>query len=170
MTVRVRELHVHEEILEAAQRVCDAQGRFRLNDIVKALPHQKANTVRTQVTSYCCVDARQNHAHRQPYFNRIAFGEYELRPKYRPSRRPGPSGTRTTVPRTSVHAIISETDGMYVAECHEIPVITQGRSLDETLKNLREAIALHLQEEDPEELGVAANPRVTITYETAIAE
>lgn len=40
----------------------------------------------------------------------------------------------------------------YVAECLEIPVVTQGRTLDETVANLREAAALHLEDEDLDEL------------------
>lgn len=33
----------------------------------------------------------------------------------------------------------------YVAECVEIPVVTQGATLDETVANLREAADLHLE-------------------------
>ena len=36
----------------------------------------------------------------------------------------------------------------YVAECVEIPVVTQGATLDEVTENLREAVALHLEGED----------------------
>lgn len=38
----------------------------------------------------------------------------------------------------------------YVAECIEIAVVTQGESLEETEANLREAVALHLEEEPVE--------------------
>lgn len=37
----------------------------------------------------------------------------------------------------------------YVAECLEIAVVTQGATLDETIRNLQEAVALHLEGEDP---------------------
>jgi len=46
----------------------------------------------------------------------------------------------------------------YVAECLEIPVITQGATLDEVSTNLREAVALHLEGENLAELGLAASP------------
>ena len=36
----------------------------------------------------------------------------------------------------------------YVAECLEVPVVTQGKTIDETLANLREAVELHLEGED----------------------
>ena len=32
----------------------------------------------------------------------------------------------------------------YTAECLEIPVVTQGHTLDEVTENLREAVELHL--------------------------
>ncbi len=53
----------------------------------------------------------------------------------------------------------------YVAECVEIPVVTQGATLDETVANLSEAVELHLEGEDLQEMGLAANPTVVITME-----
>jgi len=50
----------------------------------------------------------------------------------------------------------------YVAECVEIPVVTQGMTLDETIANLHEAVSLHLEDEDLSALGLAANPTVII--------
>ncbi len=54
----------------------------------------------------------------------------------------------------------------YVAECWEIAVVTQGATLDETVKNLREAVALHMEGENPADFGLAANPALLITMET----
>ncbi|PYT16703.1 MAG: hypothetical protein DMF51_04105 [Acidobacteria bacterium] len=53
----------------------------------------------------------------------------------------------------------------YVAECLELAVVTQGRTLDELVVNLREAITLHLEGEDVANIGVVAEPRVSLTYE-----
>jgi len=53
----------------------------------------------------------------------------------------------------------------YVAECLEIPVVTQGRTLDEVARNLREAVELHLEGEDLAELGLAPSPRILVTLE-----
>ena len=36
----------------------------------------------------------------------------------------------------------------FVAECVELPVVTQGATLDDVIRNLREALALHLEGED----------------------
>ncbi|MBI4161056.1 MAG: type II toxin-antitoxin system HicB family antitoxin [Acidobacteria bacterium] len=55
----------------------------------------------------------------------------------------------------------------YVGECLEIAVVTQGRTLDELVGNLREAIGLHLEGEDPGRLGVVEEPRLALTYEIA---
>jgi predicted RNase H-like HicB family nuclease len=47
----------------------------------------------------------------------------------------------------------------------EINVVTQGRTLDETIANLREAVALYLEGEDLTELDLAPNPGLLITME-----
>lgn len=53
----------------------------------------------------------------------------------------------------------------YVAECLKIPVVTQGRTLDEVTANLREAVSLHLEGEDMAELGLAPSPTILVTFE-----
>ena len=53
----------------------------------------------------------------------------------------------------------------YVAECFEIRVVTQGKTLDEVTRNLQEAVALHLADEDLAALGLASNPTVVVTME-----
>lgn len=53
----------------------------------------------------------------------------------------------------------------YVAECLEIPVVTQGRTLDEVTRNLQEAVELHLEEENLAELGLDASPSILVTFE-----
>ncbi|MBI2907305.1 MAG: type II toxin-antitoxin system HicB family antitoxin [Chloroflexi bacterium] len=60
-------------------------------------------------------------------------------------------------------------DKYYVAECLDIAVVTQGKTLDETIANLREAIALHLEEEDPADFDLAPNPSLLVTMELAPA-
>lgn len=66
----------------------------------------------------------------------------------------------------NIHAIIrpGEQDG-YIAECIEIAVVTQGRTLDETSKNLAEAVGLHLEDEDPADFGLVARPSLAISFE-----
>lgn len=68
--------------------------------------------------------------------------------------------------RYAIQAVIypGEESG-YVAECLELAVVTQGKILDETAQNLREAIQLHLEGENLDELGLAPNAPVLITLE-----
>ncbi len=53
----------------------------------------------------------------------------------------------------TVKAFIRKGDTHYVAECLEIAVVTQGKTLDDTLANLQEAVSLYLEDEDLSELG-----------------
>lgn len=53
----------------------------------------------------------------------------------------------------------------YVAECVEIAVVTQGKTIDATLKRLQKAVALHLEGEDPAQFGLRARPTLIVTME-----
>lgn len=57
-----------------------------------------------------------------------------------------------------------------MAECLEVAAVTQGASVDETLRCLREAIVLYLEGEDPDVLGVVASPRLSISMEMPLVE
>jgi predicted RNase H-like HicB family nuclease len=77
-----------------------------------------------------------------------------------------PAKGRGEMPQHTIKAVIrpGEQSG-YVAECLEIPVVTQGLTLDEVTRNLQEAVALHLADEDLSALGLAPNPTVVVTME-----
>jgi len=188
---------VHAEVLAAARRLCRERNgwTFRPDEVVRALPHLNASTVRTHIVSRCCVNAPKHHLHRWAYFKRIARGVYEVLPGVRdggrttrgPANVGGAAGVARTIrsdpspgvaeagaaygrrpatgPRDTVHAVVTRDRRWYVAECLEIAVVTQGRTLDELITNLRDAIALHLEGEDPATTGVVADPRVSLTYE-----
>ena len=66
----------------------------------------------------------------------------------------------------TIKAFIKKGEKHYVAECLEIPVVTQGKTLDEAVENLKEAVALHLEREDLEQLGLVQKPTLIITMET----
>ena len=53
----------------------------------------------------------------------------------------------------------------YVAECMEIPVVTQGPTLDKVTSNLQEAVQLHLEGENLSELGLAPDPTILVSLE-----
>jgi predicted RNase H-like HicB family nuclease len=67
---------------------------------------------------------------------------------------------------TVVRAYIKPSEeGHYVAECYNLPVVTQGETLDEVAANLREAIALAL-EDDFKDFGFSSvNPPIIVTLE-----
>jgi hypothetical protein len=64
-----------------------------------------------------------------------------------------------------IHAVLPRGERLYVAECLEIAVVTQGETLDETVRNLREAVALHLEGEDLSAFGLADDPVLSVTME-----
>lgn len=70
----------------------------------------------------------------------------------------------------TIKAFIRKGERYYVAECLEVPVVTQGKTIDEVVENIREAAALHLEGEDLEQLGLAPNPTLIITMETELLE
>ena len=53
----------------------------------------------------------------------------------------------------------------YVAECIEVPVVTQGATLDQVIANLKEAVELQLEGEDLEQWGLSPRPMVVVTME-----
>ena len=65
----------------------------------------------------------------------------------------------------TIKAVISKGETHYIAECLEVAVVTQGKTLDETFANLQEAVALHLEGENMAELGLASNPTILVTME-----
>jgi len=53
----------------------------------------------------------------------------------------------------------------YVAECLDLPVVTEAPTLEELTIKIQEAISLHLEGEDLEELGLAPSPTILATLE-----
>ncbi len=65
----------------------------------------------------------------------------------------------------TIKAIVYPGESGYVAECAGLSVVTQGGTLDETITNLQEAVALYLEGEDLAALGLAPNPSLIVTFE-----
>lgn len=53
----------------------------------------------------------------------------------------------------------------YVAECFDLPVVTQAATLDELMSNVKEAIALQLEGENPADFGLAPDASILASYE-----
>jgi len=56
-------------------------------------------------------------------------------------------------------------DKQYVAECFDLPIVTQAATLDELMSNVKEAIALQLEGENPADFGLAPNASILASYE-----
>jgi predicted RNase H-like HicB family nuclease len=54
--------------------------------------------------------------------------------------------------RRIIHVRVSEGENYFFAECLNLPVVTQGKTLDELKTNIEEAITLHLEDEDESQL------------------
>jgi predicted RNase H-like HicB family nuclease len=175
-------MHVHQEVLAAANRIGSQRGDWTFSplEIVQALPVLKESSVRTHIVSRCCVNAPKNHLHRWDYFRRIARGQYEVRPKYRSSSAPesvqaqpreagSDSHLRDPGARNVIHAVIHKDENLYTAECLEVAVVTQGETLDEVFTNLNEAIGLHLEGENLAIFGLSDHPRLQVLVDTPLS-
>ncbi|MDP1689013.1 MAG: type II toxin-antitoxin system HicB family antitoxin [bacterium] len=56
-------------------------------------------------------------------------------------------------------------DKYFVAECADLPIVTQGETLDELAENLKEAIALQLDGENPADFDLVEKPLVLASFE-----
>ncbi|KKT47838.1 MAG: hypothetical protein UW39_C0005G0029 [Parcubacteria group bacterium GW2011_GWC2_44_17] len=61
-------------------------------------------------------------------------------------------------------------DSQYVAEGIDVPVVTQAKTLDELMNNVKEAVSLHLESEDLNELGVAPFASILVNMEVPLRE
>lgn len=68
----------------------------------------------------------------------------------------------------SVKAVIYHDGEQYCGKCLEIDVFTQGHTVDETIKNMEEAVSLHLEDEDASKFGLVKNPSLLIMMETEL--
>lgn len=53
----------------------------------------------------------------------------------------------------------------YVAECTDLPIVTQAKTLDELTLNIKEALELHLEGENLEEYDLVSEPSVVANIE-----
>ncbi len=76
---------IHDEVLASALRIVSGSGNetFTVAEVIEALPHLNERSIRTHVTSRCCVNAPKNHGSRLPYFRRVAHGTYKIEPNYK---------------------------------------------------------------------------------------
>jgi predicted RNase H-like HicB family nuclease len=59
-------------------------------------------------------------------------------------------------------SVVTREGKWYVADCPELEIASQGKTIELALKNLREAIELYLQDEDAKVPQVDYRPMVTV--------
>lgn len=67
--------------------------------------------------------------------------------------------------RKIIQVYIYRGEKYFIAECADLPVVTQGKTLDELAENLKEAIALQLENENPADFGLIEKPSVLASFE-----
>ena len=65
----------------------------------------------------------------------------------------------------TIYFYIRKGESHFYAECIDLPIVTQGLTLDELAHNIQEAVELHLDGEDMEELGFVSNPSIMANIE-----
>lgn len=65
----------------------------------------------------------------------------------------------------TIQVRIFRSELQYVAECLDLSVVTEASTLDELTANIQEAISLHLEGENLEELDLAPNPTILAKME-----
>jgi len=91
--------------------------------------------------------------------------EYQKGKNKEPSPRVKKTESQTKLPKEKdttsikVTVVVQKEDNWYVAKCIENNVVSQGKSIEESLENLKEALELYYEDTMPEE----KNPVTLIT-------
>jgi hypothetical protein len=121
---------IHLQVLEAVRAIARRDWTFDICDVVAAVPHLNAGTVRTHIASRCCTNAPSNHQSRHPYFRVVGRGVYRLEPRYR--GRAARDGVKTSQD-IILESIDSGVDPTLIAESLAMPPT-------ERLETMRRAI------------------------------
>jgi len=73
------------------------------------------------------------------------------------------------IKRDVIHAVVHPDEDGYYVECLEVAVVTQGDNLDDLVRNLDEALSLHLEGEDLAALGLSSHPKLQLIIEKPLA-
>jgi predicted RNase H-like HicB family nuclease len=68
----------------------------------------------------------------------------------------------------NLSAIIEHEGDWYVANCPELDIVSQGKSVEEAQKNLHEAVQLFLESADPKEIPPLTEPPYLTTFKVAV--
>jgi len=64
-----------------------------------------------------------------------------------------------------IQVYIYKGEKYYIAECLDLPVVTQGKTLDKLIKNLKQAVSLQLEGEKLEDFDLASEPSILANLE-----
>jgi hypothetical protein len=64
-----------------------------------------------------------------------------------------------------IQFLVTEEDGTYTADGVNVPIVTEGGSFEELRSNIRAAVALYFDGDDPASLGFGASPSILTNFE-----
>lgn len=67
--------------------------------------------------------------------------------------------------KKTIQVHIYKGEKYYIAECLDLPVVTQGKTLDELILNLKEAVGLQLEGENLANFDLVAEPSIVANLE-----
>ena len=67
--------------------------------------------------------------------------------------------------RNIIQFNISREDGVYTAEGLNVPVVTDATTFEELTHNIREAVSLYFENENPQSLGFGVSPSILTNFE-----
>lgn len=158
---------IHNQVLDVAVRIGKRRKdwTFRPDEVVSALPDLNPSTIRTHVTSRCCVNAPKNHPHRWDYFARLSRGVYQVRQEYRPEALVRESAAEYVTdaggrPKTTFNCVVNHSGTGFHARCLETAVEITAGTLDEVVTKLRDSLADTLTAQETAAMVVTLQERL----------
>jgi len=69
--------------------------------------------------------------------------------------------------KTIIQFNISQEDDTYTADGTNVPIVAEGRTFEELQDNIRDAVALYFEGDDPVSLGFAKMPSILTNFEVS---
>lgn len=63
---------------------------------------------------------------------------------------------------------VSQEDGVYTASGVNVPIVTDGKTFEELLVNIKEAVGLYFENENPANFGFGPTPSILTSLEVGI--
>lgn len=68
-----------------------------------------------------------------------------------------------------LNAVITKEENWYVAHCVELEVVSQGKTVEEAEKNLKEAVELYIESFDSDDIPESKGKMVLYPFEVAVS-